>query len=165
MGYTNLMYDILNGWSKDYYDRKSDVFFSMTDFDYFKESYFSSLTTNDCIKILDSNTDKNKIIDLLRLKYNIWLEVDEFGIIIFKEFPSSFTVIQSINKDNHFYTPKEFSIGSILYFSNTGSYGNCNWKKGIPLWENLDAIEGTTIIPYVQINYEYIKPYNDVKRF
>ena len=71
MGYTNLMFDIFNDWSKDYYDRKSVMFFFMTDFDYFKESYFSSLTTDDCIKIHDSNTDKNKIIDLLRLKYNI----------------------------------------------------------------------------------------------
>jgi hypothetical protein len=159
MGYTNLIYDILNGWSKDYYDRKLDVFFSMTDFDYFKETYFSSLITNDCIKILDSNKDKKIIIDLLRLKYNIWLEIDEFSIIVSKELPSAFKVIKSINNHNHFYTPKEFSIDSILYFSNTGSYGNCNWKKGIPLWENLNVIEGTTIIPYVQIDYEYIEPF------
>ena len=159
MGYTQLLQDIREGWSKDFYDRKSDVFFSIADFNYYRESYFSSLKKNDCIKTSDSNNDKKNIIALLRLKYNIWLGIDELSIAIFKDFPKSFLVIKSINKSNHKHTPISFLKGSIMYFANSGYTGNNNWLKGVPLWNDLNVIEGTTIIPYVQINYEYIKPF------
>ncbi len=159
MGYIQLLNDIREGWSKDFYDRKSDMFFSIADFNYYRESYFSSLTKNDCIKISDSKNDKKNIIALLRLKYNIWLGIDELSITIFKDFPKSFLVIKTINTLNHKHTPISFLKGSIMYFANSGYTGNNNWLKGIPLWNDLNVIEGTSIIPYVQINYEYIEPF------
>ena len=31
--------------------------------------------------------------------------------------------------------------------------------NGVPLWDSLETIEETELIPSVQINYNYIKPY------
>ena len=36
------------------------------------------------------------------------------------------------------------------------SYGTTNEMNGISLWDSLDYIDGTQLIPSVQINYDYI---------
>ena len=52
---------------------------------------------------------------------------------------------------------KPFYKGQILYYIDS-SNSNCNRLRGIPLWDNLDQVEGTNIIPSVQINFNYISP-------
>ena len=43
-----------------------------------------------------------------------------------------------------------YSVGS--------AYSSSNGMAGTSLWDNLNPIEGTDLIPSVQINYDFIKP-------
>jgi hypothetical protein len=43
-------------------------------------------------------------------------------------------------------------------YSVTPAYSSVNRMNGIPLWNNLKTIEGTELIPSVQINYDFICP-------
>ena len=46
-------------------------------------------------------------------------------------------------------------------YSVSPSYSSTNRMNGVPLWEDLETIKGTELIPSVQINYDYIAIYND----
>ena len=50
-----------------------------------------------------------------------------------------------------------FKKGKIIY-SVIGSYSSANRMVGVPLWKNQEPIEGTDLIPGVQINYGFITP-------
>jgi len=43
-------------------------------------------------------------------------------------------------------------------YSVSSSYSSSNGLLGTSLWDNLNTIEETDLIPSVQINYDYIKP-------
>jgi hypothetical protein len=100
--------------------------------------------------------DMEDVLFLLRYHFRIWITVKNTTITIYKNFPTHFRIIKEVNKDNHWFTPKTFEVGQILYFKNNG-YRLTNWLKGIPLCENLRPTEGTEIIATTQINYEFIE--------
>lgn len=121
------------------------------------QTYFRhlSFTANEEIKV--SKEDKDIVIFLLRLHFRQWIEVEGFNITVYKDFPQQFEVIKEVNKYNHYFTPRTFVVGEVLFYSNS-VYGSCNFLNGIPLAESLEPVEGTTIIATTQINYGYIKP-------
>ena len=43
-------------------------------------------------------------------------------------------------------------------YSVTPAYSSANRMNGIPLWNSVKTIEGTELIPSVQINYDFICP-------
>ena len=43
-------------------------------------------------------------------------------------------------------------------YSISPSYSSANRMNGVPLWDNLETIEDTELIPSVQIDYDYISP-------
>ena len=101
--------------------------------------------------------DRQKILFLLRVYFGLWIEIDKNQIKIFKRFPEKFKIIKEVNKSNHYFTPKVFLKGTIMY-SVKAAYSSANKMNGVTLWDNLKTVEGTKIVPSVQINYEYINP-------
>ncbi len=102
------------------------------------------------------NSDMEDILFLLRYHFRMWIEVKDASLTIFKNFPSQFKIIKEVNKSNHPFTPQTFKVGTIMYF-NDSSYGTANWLNGIPLAISLTPVEGTSIIPTTQINYDFIQ--------
>lgn len=95
---------------------------------------------------------------LFRAHFKMWIEIDEFHntIILYKNFPKAFKIIKEVNKENHWFTPKTFPVGTILH-TCPDPFGICNWKNGIPLSEDLKPIENVGIIPVIQINYDFLE--------
>ncbi|WP_296636197.1 hypothetical protein [Polaribacter sp.] len=121
------------------------------------QKYFKDLSFLINEKIIVSNEDKDIIIFLLRVYFKVWIEIEDIKIIIYKKFPEKFKIIKEVNKYNHFFTPRAFLVGEVLFYRNS-VYGTCNFLNGIPLAESLEPVEGTSIIATTQINYEYINP-------
>ena len=107
-------------------------------------------------KVLIKMTDLEDVLFLLRFHFRMWITVNHTSITVFKNIPARFKIIKAVNKTNHWFAPKTFEIGQIMYFKANG-YSSANWLNGIPLAESLTPIEGTEIIPTTQINYEYIE--------
>jgi hypothetical protein len=121
------------------------------------QTYFKYLSFKANEEIAVSEEDKDIVIFLLRVHFRQWIEVEGVTIKVYKDFPQQFEVIKEVNKYNHFFTPRTFLVGEVLFYRNS-VYGSCNFLNGIPLAESLEPVEGTTIIATTQINYGYIKP-------
>ena len=121
------------------------------------QTYFRHLSFKANEKIRESKEDKDIVIFLLRVHFMQWIEVEGFNITLYKDFPQQFEVIKEVNKYNHYFTPRTFVVGEVLFYG-ISVYGSCNYLNGIPLAESLEPVEGTTIIATTQINYGYIKP-------
>ena len=46
-------------------------------------------------------------------------------------------------------------------YSVNSTYSMSNGLFGTSLWDDLNPIEGTDLIPSVQINYDFIEPVNN----
>lgn len=103
--------------------------------------------------------DLSTLMVILRYHFRLWIEFDDkhHFIKVYKTFPSKFELIKEVNKQNHWFTPKTFKKGTIMHYVSN-SYGTANRMNGIPLSEDLTPIEGTNLIPSIQINYDFIKP-------
>lgn len=121
------------------------------------QTYFKYLSFKANEEIAVSEEDKDIVIFLLRVHFRQWIEVEGVNIKVYKDFPQQFEVIKEVNKYNHFFTPRTFLVGEVLFYRNS-VYGSCNFLNGIPLAESLEPVEGTTIIATTQINYGYLKP-------
>ena len=121
------------------------------------QTYFKYLSFKANEEIAVSEEDKDIVIFLLRVHFRQWIEVEGVNIKVYKDFPQQFEVIKEVNKYNHFFTPRTFVVGEVLFYNNS-VYGSCNFLNGIPLAESLEPVEGTSIIATTQINYGYIKP-------
>lgn len=121
------------------------------------QTYFKYLSFKANEEIAVSEEDKDIVIFLLRVHFRQWIEVEGVNIKVYKDFPQQFEVIKEVNKYNHFFTPRTFLVGEVLFYRNS-VYGSCNFLNGIPLAESLEPVEGTSIIATTQINYGYIKP-------
>ena len=100
--------------------------------------------------------DKMNILFVLRSFFRMYVEIRENSVVVFKNFPKKFVLLKEVNNSNHHFTPKTFSKGTIMY-SISPSYSSANRMNGVPLWDNLETIEDTELIPSVQIDYDYIK--------
>lgn len=160
MSYTDLIDDVVRGWSRDFRHRKSGIRITKDIFDIWRVGILKDIAQKNVVYINDAFEFKGDLINLFRLKYKLWLEFDSEKVVLFREFPTRFKLVETVNSHNHWYTPKQFDKGTVMYYSGSGGYGSCNWLKGIPLWEDMTIIEGTSIIPSLQINYEFIEVLN-----
>lgn len=121
------------------------------------QTYFRHFSFKANEEITVSKEDKDIVIFLLRVHFRQWIEVEELNITVYKDFPQQFEIIKEVNKYNHFFTPRTFLVGEVLFYGNS-VYGSCNFLNGIPLAESPEPVEGTTFIATTQVNYGYIKP-------
>ena len=139
-------YNCVNtGIRRDIKSRRLKIRVSVEEFSTFSKKYFKNLNNDDLtFKIIVNIEDEEKILFILHM-------------LVYKNFPKKFILLKDINKSNHHFTPKTFKEGTIMY-TISPSYSTTNRMNGVPLWDNLGTIEGTELLPSVQINYNYIKP-------
>jgi|TARA_B110000285_G_C15124229_1_gene619152 hypothetical protein len=146
--------DVLSGIKRPINSRKKEILITVEDFNILSDTYFKKINTYQNFKFSVNERDKVNVIFLLRSYYNLWIEIDENLIEIFKDFPKIFIVSKKVTKFNHPHSPEEFDVGTIMYLS-ASRYNTCNWMVGIPLWKN----KNTNLTPGCQINYTNLKPY------
>lgn len=157
MNFNQLIIDIDEGIKRSISSRKLNIVVTPQDFDSLVYNYLSYIKNYKCIEIEVSPIHSFKLIFLLRCYYKLWVEQYQNTLKIYKNFPSKFKVIKDVTKKDFGYIPKPFYKGQILYYINN-SNSNCNRLRGVPLWDNLDQVKGTNIIPSVQINFNFISP-------
>ena len=111
-----------------------------------------------------SDNDIENLKYLLRKILKIYVEIEGNEFKIFNVFPKEFEVVKKISRENHpWFREFEIEVGTKLFISQS-NYGTCNVLKGLPLWVNDEVIEGTTLVPSVQIGYGYVSPFNHFKK-
>jgi hypothetical protein len=122
------------------------------------DKYFNKINLKEnCYTLAYNEEDMNELLVLLRCHFKLWIEYTNIQITIYKHFPIKFKIISEVNKENHWFTPEVFKIGTILFYAEN-NYGTVNLLKGIPLSRTLTPIKGTDIVPSMQINYEFLMP-------
>jgi hypothetical protein len=104
--------------------------------------------------------DLKELTFLLRVYFGLWIEIKDTRITIFKTFPERFTVIRKVNKQNHWFTPKTYSKGQIMY-STRDPYRVCDRRNGIPLTDVPPSPTREKTAGVIQINYPFIKAIPD----
>lgn len=140
------------------FTRKRKHHFSISDkrINELYDRYFSDLSIkNKSFSFKLNPKDFDEVNYLLRVHFRLWIAIEEQSVTIYREFPERFRVTQEVNPENHWFTPKSFAIGSILYYGED-HYSVCNRLKGIPLSEILTSKDRKEIRPVVQINYDFI---------
>ena len=152
-------YNCVNtGIKRDIKSRRLKMRVSIKEFSTFSKKYFKNLNNDDLtFKIIVNIEDEKKILFILRSFFILYVELKKSHILVYKNFPKKFILLKDINKSNHHFTPKTFKEGTIMY-TISPSYSTINRMNGVPLWDNLGTIEGTELVPSVQINYNYINP-------
>ena len=159
MSFENFFKCVNDGIKRDIKSRRLKMKVSVDEFSAFSKKYFKNINDKDLsFKFVVGEVDKNSILFVLRSFFNMYVEIKENSIIVFKNFPKKFILLKEVNKSNHYFTPRTFKKGTIMY-SISPSYSSTNRMNGVPLWDSLETIEETELIPSVQINYDYIKPY------
>ena len=159
MSFENFFKCVNDGIKRDIKSRRLKMKVSVDEFSAFSKKYFKNINDKDLsFKFVLDEVDKNSILFILRSFFNMYVEVKENSIIVFKNFPKKFILLKEVNKSNHHFTPRTFKKGTIMY-SISPSYSSANRMNGVPLWDSLETINDTELIPIVQINYDYIKPY------
>ena len=157
-GFENLMKDSKNGISRIIKSRRGGKIITPEEFSIIVKSYFLNLPNKGNFKFFFDENDRDNLLFILRYHYQLWLEVWNNQIEIFREFPEEFQIIKELNKSNHPHTPKTFKKGTKMYY-NSSSYSTSNWLNGIPLWDNKNEEVGNGLKPSCQINYNYIRIY------
>ena len=155
-GFENLMKDSKNGISRIIKSRREGKIIIPEEFSIIVKSYFLNLPNKGNFKFFFDENDRDNLLFILRYHYQLWLEVWNNQIEIFREFPKEFQIIKEVNKSNHPHTPKTFKKGTKMYY-NSSSYSTSNWLNGIPLWDNKNEEVGNGLKPSCQINYNYIR--------
>lgn len=159
MSFENFFKCVNDGIKRDIKSRRLKMKVSVDEFSTFSNKYFKNINDKDLsFKFVVGEVDKNSILFVLRSFFNMYVEIKENSIIVFKNFPKKFILLKEVNKSNHYFTPRTFKKGTIMY-SISPSYSSTNRMNGVPLWDSLETIEETELVPSVQINYDYIKPY------
>ena len=153
--------DVKNGIKRNISSRRLKMKVSPENFYFLSKKYFIGLdTNNEKFEFTVEPDDKDSILFILRVHYGLWVETNKLSITIHAKFPDKFILIKEVNKSNHFFTPKTFPKGTIMYSVNS-TYSTSNGLFGTSLWDDLNPIEGTDLIPSVQINYDFIEPVNN----
>ena len=156
MLYKNFKNNIEKGLKRNIKSRKLNIEINIEEYKIFTNKYFNHIEEKKDFSFLKvEKIDREKVLFLLRVYHGLWVEVFENEIKIYKVFPKKFKIIKEVNKLNHYYAPKTFKINTIMYPIKS-SYGTTNELNGISLWDSLDYIDGTELIPGFQINYDYI---------
>ena len=149
---------INNGLKRNIKSRRLKLNVTIKEFDKLSKKYFTSLNKYDeSFNFIVEEEEKNNVLFILRSYFCFYVEVEKNHITVFKDFPKKFIITKEVNASNHPFTPQTFKKGTIMY-SVTPAYSSVNRMNGIPLWNNLKTIEGTELVPCVQINYDFICP-------
>ena len=126
---------------------------------YLYNSYLKEISElNETSTISVSDNDIEDLKYLLRKILKIYVEIEGNEFKIFNVFPKEFEVVKKISRENHpWFREFEIEFGTKLFISHS-NYGTCNVLRGLPLWINDEVIEGTTLVPSVQIGYDYVTP-------
>ena len=158
MSYNKFKISIEKGLNHNIKSRKLNIEITVEEFKIFTNKYFNHIEEKKEYSVIKiDKPDVEKVLFLLRVYHGLWVEVSENEIKVYKVFPKKFKIIKEVNKLNNCYTPKTFKTNTIMYPIKS-SYGTTNKMNGISLWDNLDYIEGTELVPSVQINYDHICP-------
>ena len=154
MSLKKLKKDINYGIKHPIKSRRHNIVISENEFKSLSNIYFKKLDANQNFELKVEENNFEKVVFLLRWYYNLWIEIDDYSIKIFKDFQNVFILKDEVNKLNHPHIPENFSKNTKMYFTSD-NYSTCNWMKGIPLWKNKDG----DIVQGCQINYTFIEPY------
>ena len=150
--------DVKNGIKRKLSSRRLKIQVSVDEFDLLSKKYFLGIKSDIVtFKFKVDPGDKDIVLFILRAYYGLWIEINDLSITIYSKFPEKFVLTKEVNKSNHHFTPKTFAKGTIMYSVNS-AYSSSNGLSGTSLWDNLNPIEGTDLIPSIQINYDFIKP-------
>lgn len=141
--------DVKNGIKRKISSRRLKMHVSVEEFNLLSKKYFIGLKTD--IETFNFNielSDRDNILFILRVYYGLWIEIKGLSISIYRKFPEKFKLIREVNKSNHYFTPKTFPKGTIMY-SVGSAYSSSNGLSGTSLWDNLNPIEGTKLISSV----------------
>ena len=125
------------------------------------DKYFSSLLpNNESFHFEVESADFEEIVYLLRVHFQLWIEIEGYYITIYQDFPERFRIIKDVDTENHPHTPIPIPKGTIMELG-TESFGVVNYNNGITLTgkilvENLRV--SSNLKPYLQINYPFIEP-------
>jgi hypothetical protein len=155
-GFEKLMEDSKNGISRIIKSRRGEKIITPEEFSIIVKSYFLNLPKKGNYKFIFEENDRDNLLFILRYHYQLWLEVWNNQIEIFRAFPKEFQIIKEVNKSNHPHTPKTFKKGTKMYY-NSSIFSTSNWLNGIPLWDNKNEEVGNGLKPSCQINYNYIR--------
>jgi hypothetical protein len=158
MEFNSFFDSIQTGLKKDIKSRRHKIKISVKEFNELAKKYFKNLNNKaDRFTFRVEDRDKKNILFILRCYFSLYVEVKKNSIEVFKNFPEKFLLLKEVNQSNHYFTPKTFPKGAVMY-SVKAAYSSANKMNGVSLWNNLNTVEGTKIVPSVQINYEYINP-------
>ena len=156
--FEKFLFDSKNGIKRKISSRRLKMKVSIEEFDLLSKKYFFEIKKDtEKFEFKVDQKDRDTVLFILRVNYGLWIELNELNIIIYSKFPEKFILTKEVNKTNHPFTPKTFLKGTIMH-SVSASYSSSNGMSGTSLWDNLNPIEGTDLIPSVQINYDFIKP-------
>ena len=159
--FEKFLFDSKNGIKRKISSRRLKMKVSIEEFDLLSKKYFFEIKKDtEKFEFKVDQKDRDTVLFILRVNYGLWIELNELNIIIYSKFPEKFILTKEVNKTNHPFTPKTFLKGTIMH-SVSASYSSSNGMSGTSLWDNLNPIEGTDLIPSVQINYDFIKPIKD----
>ncbi|MAD12825.1 MAG: hypothetical protein CMC04_08910 [Flavobacteriaceae bacterium] len=159
MSYIKFINSFKKGINRDIKSRKLNLKINIDEFDLLSNKYLKKINDKGLFsKLSIEEMDRQKILFLLRVYFGLWIEIDKNQIKIFKKFPKKFKIIKEVNKSNHYFTPKTFIKNTIMYPVKS-AYSLSNDMNGTSLWDTLDPIEGTELVPSVQIDFNYIEKY------
>ena len=160
MNFDQMIIDIEKGIKRSITSRRHNIIITPDDFNFLTENYLNQIKNIDFNELEVYPKEYIKLIFLIRCYYKLWVEQNQNTLKIYKNFPSRFKIIKDIVKQDYGYLPKPFYKDQILFYVDS-TYSNCNRLRGVPLWDNLNPVEGTDSIPSVQINFNFITPIFD----
>jgi hypothetical protein len=124
------------------------------------DTYFPGLSLNHKTFSFEVNpNDFEEIIYLLRVHFQLWVEIEGNTITIYQEFPVRFRIGKAVHKENHPHTPISIPAGTVMELS-ANSYGVVNYSNGIPLTGKIlteSDNPNSTLNSSLQINYPFIE--------
>ena len=156
MSFNRLIKDSKEGLKRKISSRRERISVSVEEFNNLSKKYLNQIKEGENLTIKYDKKDKEILVFILRWYYNLWIDINEDSIEVYRSFPKEFEIISEVNKFNPPHTPKTFEEGTKMYF-NPSSYSSCNWMRGIPLWDDKYDEVGHGLNPSCQINYKYFK--------
>lgn len=147
MSFLRLIKDSQIGIKKKIYSRKNNFTVSVEEFKKISDKYFNGISLDKNYCFLFDEKDLGILKFILRWYYQLWIEISQSKLCIYKEMPNQYRLI----KDFSLRETKSFKKNTIL-FLQPNKYSLCNWNKGIPLWDSPEDYS----TPYCQVNYDLI---------
>ena len=115
MSFENFFKCVNDGIKRDIKSRRLKMKVSVDEFSAFSRKYFKNINDKGLsFKFVIDEVDKNSILFVLRSFFNMYVEVKENSVVVFKNFPKKFILLKEVNKSNHHFTPRTFKKWTIM---------------------------------------------------